>query len=106
MSAGVSAQTIEVHSLIVGRIYEIDPDKYREYRDRLEKEGQDPDKSELLYPEEYLTGLPDVTVTTRGLLTNLQFSSELSDDEGEYLVAIRRPAPIPSCWCTKRSNIP
>ena len=86
MPAWVSAQTIEVHGLIVGRVYEIDSDKYREYRERLEKEGQDPDKPELLDPEEYLAGLPGVIVTARGLPTNLQFSSEFSDGEGEYLI--------------------
>lgn len=71
---------------MVGRVYEIDSEKYREYRARLEREGKDPDETALLDPDEYLVGLGDAVVTARLLSSNEQYTSGLSDNAGEYLI--------------------
>jgi hypothetical protein len=86
LPVSVPAQTNEIKGLMVGRVYEIDPAKYREYRARLEREGKDPEETELLDPDEYLIGKRDVIVNARALSTNVQYTSDSTDDDGEYLI--------------------
>ena len=94
----LSAQTEAVpaaviQGLIVGRIYEIDKQKYKDYLARLEKQRKEKKetKRELLDPDEYLVDLPDVSVIARQLSTNTRFPSEFTNHDGEYTI---RESPI------------
>jgi hypothetical protein len=77
-----------IEGLIVGRVYEINQQKYREYLAKLEKkkkENKEVEK-ELLDPDEYLEDLPDVSVVARQLSTNIRFPSEFTNADGEYTI--------------------
>ena len=94
----VSAQTEPLPSgliegLIVGRVYEINQQKYRDYLAKLEKQkkaNQEVER-ELLDPDEYLEDLPDVSVVARQLSTNTRFTSDFTNKDGEYTI---RESPI------------
>jgi hypothetical protein len=75
--------------LIVGRVYEINHKKYEEYLSRREKEKKE--GKELLDPDEYLEDLPDVSVVARQLATNVRFSSDFTNKDGEYEI---RESPV------------
>ncbi len=84
---------VAIQGLIVGRVYEIDHQKYKDYLAELEKkkkESKDAGK-ELLDPDEYLEDLPEVSVVARQLATNTRFTSEFSNKDGEYTI---RESPI------------
>ncbi len=89
----VAAPAIAIQGLIVGRVYEIDKPKYKEYLARLEKQRKEnkETKQELLDPDEYLEDLPDVSVVARQLSTNTRFQSEFSNQDGEYTI---RESPV------------
>ena len=94
----LSAQTgadpaVAIQGLIVGRIYEIDHKKYKDYLARLEKERNEKKdtKQELLDPDEFLVDLPEVSVLARQLSTNARFTSEFTNQDGEYTI---RESPI------------
>jgi hypothetical protein len=82
------AQTaVEIRGLVVGRVYEVDPAKYQKYREKLEKQQKNPDDPrELLDPDEYLIDLESAVITARQLSTNLRYSSEFSNPDGEYMI--------------------
>jgi len=84
---------VAIQGLVVGRVYEINRQKYEVYLNRLEKERKEKKdtKHELLDPDEYLEDLPDVSVVARQLSTNTRFTSEFSNQDGEYTI---REAPI------------
>jgi hypothetical protein len=85
--------SVVIQGLIVGRVYEIDHQKYKDYLAELEKknkEKQDGGK-ELLDPDEFLEDLPAVSVVARQLATNTRFTSEISNKDGEYQI---RQSPI------------
>jgi hypothetical protein len=88
-----AAPAVPIQGLIVGRVYEIDKPKYKEYLARLEKQRREnkETKQELLDPDEYLEDLPDVSVVARQLSTNTRFPSEFSNKDGEYTI---RESPI------------
>ena len=77
-----------IEGLIVGRVYEINPEKYRKYLAELEKKKKENAQveKELLDPDEYLEDLPDVSVVARQLSTNTRFPSEFSNADGEYTI--------------------
>ena len=79
---------VAIQGLIVGRVYEIDKPKYKEYLARLEKERKSgkETKKELLDPDEYLEDLPDVSVVARQLSSNTRFTSDFSNQDGEYTI--------------------
>jgi hypothetical protein len=87
------AAAVDIQGLILGRVYEIDKAKYNAYLARLEKErkaGKET-KKELLDPDEYLKDLPDVSVVARQLSTNTRYTSDFSNNDGEYSI---RESPI------------
>jgi len=77
-----------IEGLIVGRVYEINQEKYREYLAKLEKKKKENKEveRELLDPDEYLEDLPDVSVVARQLSTNTRFPSEFTNADGEYTI--------------------
>jgi len=79
-----------VQGLIVGRVYEVDRKKYEDYRAQMEKMKKE-GKKELLDPDEYLEDLPDASVIARQLSTNIRFTSEFTNGDGEYTI---RESPI------------
>jgi hypothetical protein len=88
-----AAPVVELQGLIVGRVYEIDKQKYRDYLARMERDrsqGKDP-KRELLDPDEYLEDLPDVSVVARQLSTNTRYTSDFTNGDGDYVI---RESPI------------
>lgn len=83
----VDAQAVEIKGLVVGRVYEVDPQKYQKYREKLEKQQKNPDDPrELLDPDEYLIDLANAVITARQLSSNLRYSSEFSSSDGEYMI--------------------
>ncbi len=88
----VFGQPRDVLGVIVGRVYEVDPAKYEEYRRHLETREEDSDaEPELLDPDEFLNRLPDAVVAARQISTNVGFDSEFSDPDGEYMI---RETPV------------
>jgi hypothetical protein len=86
-----------VEGLIVGRVYEINHEKYQAYLKELEKKKKKKKKKEnegqreLLDPDEYLEDLPEVSVVARQLSSDTRFTSELTNRDGEYEI---RQSPI------------
>lgn len=89
---GASAQEKTLEGFVIGRVYEIDKEAYREYIEA--KRAQDSDFDEMveeLDAMEFVDEREDVTVTGRHLATNAAFVSELSDETGEYAI---RETPV------------
>ena len=91
-SSGASAQEKTLEGFVIGRVYEIDKEDYREYIEA--KRAQDSDFDEMveeLDAMEFVDEREEVTVTGRQLATNATFVSELSDEMGEYAI---RETPV------------
>ena len=89
---GASAQEKTLEGFVIGRVYEIDKEDYREYIEA--KRAQDSDFDEMveeLDAMEFVDEREEVTVTGRQLATNATFVSELSDEMGEYAI---RETPV------------
>lgn len=89
---GASAQEKTLEGFVIGRVYEIDKEAYREYIEA--KRAQDSDFDEMveeLDAMEFVDEREEVTVTGRQLATNATFVSELSDEMGEYAI---RETPV------------
>ena len=89
---GASAQEKTLEGFVIGRVYEIDKEDYREYIEA--KRAQDSDFDEMveeLDAMEFVDECEEVTVTGRQLATNATFVSELSDEMGEYAI---RETPV------------
>ena len=89
---GASAQEKTLEGFVIGRVYEIDKEAYREYIEA--KRAQDSNFDEMveeLDAMEFVDEREEVTVTGRQLATNATFVSELSDEMGEYAI---RETPV------------
>lgn len=89
---GASAQEKTLEGFVIGRVYEIDKEAYREYIEA--KRARDSDFDEMveeLDAMEFVDEREEVTVTGRHLATNATFVSELSDETGEYAI---RETPV------------
>lgn len=86
-------QPQDVVGVIVGRVYEIDPEKYEEYRKQLEERQEDSgaEPEESIDPDEYLDRLPDAVVAASQISTNVGFDSTFTDPDGEYMI---RETPV------------
>ena len=89
---GASAEEKILEGFVIGRVYEIDKERYREYIE--EKRAQDSDFDETLAEldaMEFVDEREEVMVSGRQLATNATFVSELSDETGEYAI---RETPV------------
>ena len=101
---GASAEEKILEGFVIGRVYEIDKERYREYIEA--KRAQDADFDETLAEldaMEFVDEREEVIVTGRQLATNATFISELSDESGEY--AIREtPSERTSSPCAMKGS--
>ena len=89
---GASAQEKTLEGFVIGRVYEIDKEAYREYIEAKRAQDSDFDETvEELDAMEFVDEREEVTVTGRQLATNATFVSELSDEMGEYAI---RETPV------------
>ena len=89
---GASAEERILEGFVIGRVYEIDKERYREYIE--EKRAQDSDFDETLAEldaMDFVDEREEVMVSGRQLATNATFVSELSDETGEYAI---RETPV------------
>ena len=89
---GASAEEKILEGFVIGRVYEIDKERYREYIE--EKRAQDLDFDETLAEldaMDFVDEREEVMVSGRQLATNATFVSELSDETGEYAI---RETPV------------
>ena len=89
---GASAEEKILEGFVIGRVYEIDKERYREHIEA--KRAQDSDFDETfaeLDAMEFVDELEAVLVIGRQLATNATLVSELSDETGEYAI---RETPV------------
>ncbi len=89
---GASAEEKILEGFVIGRVYEIDKERCREYIE--EKRAQDLDFDETLaelHAMDFVDEREEVMVSGRQLATNATFVSELSDETGEYAI---RETPV------------
>jgi hypothetical protein len=94
LPAIVSSQTQEVDNrgFVLGRVYEVDKEAYRAYIEDMRRQDSDFDESVAsLDAEEFIDRRADFIVTARQLSSNQQFSSKITDDDGEYAI---RDTPV------------
>ena len=87
-----SAEEKLLEGFVIGRVYEIDKERYRKYIEA--KRSQDSDFDETLAEldaMEFVDEREEVIVIGRQLATNATFVSELSDETGEYAI---RETPV------------
>ena len=88
------AQARESENLgfVLGRVYEVDKEKYRDYVDELRNSDIDLDEAMgAIDPDEFLDRRADTVVTARQLSSNQQFSSNFTGASGEYAI---RESPV------------
>ena len=87
-----SAEEKPLEGFVIGRVYEIDKERYCKYIEA--KRSQDSDFDETLAEldaMEFVDEREEVIVIGRQLATNATFVSELSDETGEYAI---RETPV------------
>lgn len=82
------AQNVETRGFVLGRVYEVDKQAYRNYVEGLRSRDVDFDEAVAeLDAEEFLGRKADVIVSARQLSSNQQFTSGFSSVDGEYAIS-------------------
>lgn len=74
-------------SFVLGTVYEVDKERYRDYIEALRRSNPDLDESALVIDaEQFLDERERVVVTARQLTSNQEFRSERTGGSGEYTI--------------------
>ena len=80
-----------LQGVIIGKVYELDHEKYQRHVDGLRRAGKNPnDPVNFLDWRDYLEELSDAVVAARQLESNQNFASAFSTTSGDYII---RPTP-------------
>jgi hypothetical protein len=80
----------ELPGFIIGKVYEVDKEKYRKFIEKHVRRGPTATKIEI-DPDEFLIEREDVIVTARQLENNYSYDSDISGDNGDYVITDTPP---------------
>lgn len=80
-------QVNEREGVVLGRVYEVDKEKYEAFVERLRRQDTDFDESLLeIDPHDFVDERKNVSVTGRQLTTSMLFESDETNASGDYTI--------------------